>query len=129
MYHWEGDGFWVKTMPLGCKLDFQSLMSLLCRVGRIRNLEKREPLKEQACAHDGNTIRKVYLFDISPLGHGKNQKQCMDLSFIRGKCVVGSLNYPSCSDKTTLLLCGDTMWDERARHLTEVWSAPHQPVV
>lgn len=104
-------------------------MSSLCRVGRTRNLETREPLWEQACAHDGNPIRKVYLFDISSLGHGKNQKQGTDLSFVRGKCVVGSLNYSSCSDKTTLLLCGDTMWNERAKHLTEVWSAPHRPVV
>lgn len=128
-YHWEGDGFWVKTMPLGHQLDFQSLMSSLCGVGGTRNLQKREPLWEQACAHEGNPIRKIYLFDISSFGHGKNQKQCPDLSLIRGKCVAVSLNYPSCSDKTTLLLCGDTMWDERARHLTEVWSGPHQPVV
>lgn len=57
-------------------------MSLLCKVGRMGNLEKREPLWEEACAHDGNPMRKVCLFDISSLGHGKNHKQCTELSFV-----------------------------------------------
>lgn len=72
-------------------------------------------------------MRKIDLFDISSLG--RNHKQCPDSSFVKAKCVVGSLNYPSCSDKPTSLLSGATMWNERSGKLIEVWSVPHQPLV
>lgn len=69
-------------------------------------------------------MRKIYLFDVSSLGHGKDHKAVFSIKFCKGKGAVGSLNYPSCSDKPIPLLCGDTMWNERFGHLIEMWQSP-----
>lgn len=67
---------------LGSEFDFSKLDVIALQSGKNGEFGEERALWEEACAHDGNPMRKVCLIDISSLGHGKNHKQCTELSFV-----------------------------------------------